>query len=57
MIGSWGAGAAACCGLVMAWYAWKLYSSCDVKDARKVMFASFFYLPVVQLAYVLDKLA
>ena len=57
MVGTWGAGVAVFCGLVMAWYAWKLYGSCDVKDARKVMFTSFFYLPVVQLAYVLDKLS
>lgn len=43
-------------GAVMAWYAYKLYRSCDVKDARMLMFASFFYLPIVQLFYVLDKL-
>jgi protoheme IX farnesyltransferase len=43
-------------GLVMVWYALKLYRSCDVKDARGLMFASFFYLPVVQLAYVLDRI-
>ena len=27
----------------------------DRKDARKLMFASFMYLPLVQLAYVLDR--
>jgi protoheme IX farnesyltransferase len=36
--------------------AWRLYRSLDVADARKLMFASFVYLPVVQLIYVLDKL-
>ncbi|MEY2774512.1 MAG: hypothetical protein RLZZ275_859 [Bacteroidota bacterium] len=36
--------------------AWRLYRSLDVADARKLMFASFIYLPVVQLIYVLDKL-
>ena len=36
--------------------AWRLYRSLDVADARKLMFASFIYLPVVQLVYVLDKL-
>lgn len=44
-------------GLVMVYYAIKLYRSCDVKDARGLMFASFFYLPIVQLAYVLDRTA
>jgi protoheme IX farnesyltransferase len=57
MVGTWGALVAGTCGVAMAWYAWKLYRTCDVKDARKVMFASFFYLPLVQLAYVLDKLS
>jgi protoheme IX farnesyltransferase len=56
MIGNFGAVASVCCGVVMAAYAWKLYRTCDVKDARKVMFASFFYLPLVQLFYVIDKL-
>jgi protoheme IX farnesyltransferase len=40
----------------MSFYAFRLVKSCDTADARKVMFASFFYLPVVQLAYVLDKI-
>lgn len=43
-------------GSVMAYYAYKLFRSCDVKDARKLMFSSFFYLPIVQLFYVIDKL-
>jgi len=56
MVGNLGAAAAVIGGLAMSWYAWKLYRSCDVKDARRVMFTSFFYLPLVQLFYVLDKL-
>lgn len=36
-------------------YAFKLYISCDTKDARKLMFASFVYLPVVQFLYVFDR--
>ncbi len=36
--------------------AFKLWRSLDVKDARQLMFASFLYLPVVQVTYVLDKL-
>jgi protoheme IX farnesyltransferase len=43
-------------GLLMSYYAFRLVRSCDTSDARKVMFTSFFYLPVVQLAYVMDKL-
>jgi heme o synthase len=30
--------------------AWTLYKKCDVPSARKLMFGSFLYLPVVQLA-------
>ena len=44
-------------GLVFSWYAWKLSISLDRADARKLMFASFFYLPIVQIIYVLDKTA
>lgn len=34
----------------------KLYYSCEDKDARIVMFTSFIFLPVVQFLYVFDKL-
>lgn len=44
-------------GGIMAWFSYKLFRSCDTKDARKVMFTSFFYLPVVQLFYVIDKIS
>lgn len=37
-------------------YAYKLYVTCDDKDARKLMFASFIFLPVVQFLYVFDKI-
>jgi len=56
MVGNGAALVAVISGGTMAWLAWKLYRTCDVKDARTVMFASFLYLPVVQLAYVIDKL-
>lgn len=36
--------------------AYKLYHSLDVKDARKVMFTSFIFLPVVQFLYVFTKI-
>jgi protoheme IX farnesyltransferase len=56
MVGNLAAAVAFLFGALMAWYSYKLYRSCDVIDARKLMFASFFYLPVVQLFYVIDKL-
>jgi protoheme IX farnesyltransferase len=36
--------------------AYRLYRTLALADARRLMFASFLYLPVVQIAYVLDKL-
>ncbi len=56
LVGNYAALVALVCGAIMSWYAIKLYRSCEIKDARRVMFMSFFYLPVVQLFYVLDKL-
>jgi len=41
-------------GLVMVVPAVRLFLTRDKKDARRLMFASFLYLPMVQLAYVLD---
>ena len=36
-------------------YAFKLLLTCEDKDARKLMFASFIYLPVIQFVYVFDS--
>ena len=44
------------CGVAFAYLAFKLYRSCELKDAKILMFASFIYLPIVQLFYVIDKL-
>ena len=41
-------------GLVMLVPAFQLFIGQDTKYARKLMFASFIYLPMVQLAYVFD---
>jgi protoheme IX farnesyltransferase len=38
------------------WYAYRLFISCEDKDARKLMFASFVYLPIIQFLYVFDKI-
>lgn len=38
------------CGLFFFYQAVKLYRDCSVKSAREVMFGSFAYLPLIQLA-------
>lgn len=43
-------------GLVMVVPAFRLWRSHDRTDARKLMFASFLYLPLVQTMYVIDRL-
>ncbi|MCW5900173.1 MAG: heme o synthase [Flavobacteriales bacterium] len=43
-------------GLVMLVPAFRLVRSHATRDARHLMFASFLYLPLTQLAYVLDRL-
>lgn len=43
------------CGILFALQAFRLYKTCEDKDASKLMFASFIYLPVVQLSYLIDK--
>ena len=42
-------------GLVFLWLALDHYKRCDDISAKKVMFCSFIYLPVVQFALVLGK--
>lgn len=55
MVGPWGMGTAVVLGLWMLVQAVRLMITLDVKDARRLMFSSFLYLPLTQLAYVLDK--
>ncbi len=43
-------------GLTMTYLAFRLYRTCENKDAKRLMFASFLYLPLVQIAYLIDKL-
>lgn len=43
-------------GFIFFYYSYRLLLTCDDKDARKLMFASFFYLPIIQFLYVFDKL-
>lgn len=42
-------------GFIFFWYSYRLFISCEDKDAKKLMFASFVYLPIVQFLYVFDK--
>ncbi|MBC7865780.1 MAG: protoheme IX farnesyltransferase [Bacteroidia bacterium] len=37
------------CGIIFFLQALKLYKECSIEAARKLMFGSFFYLPIVQL--------
>jgi len=48
--------AAVLLGIWFSWKAWKLVLTTDDKEAKKLMFASFIYLPLIQIIYVLDKL-
>jgi heme o synthase len=43
-------------GLFFYRYALTLHQTQTVADARKLMFASFFYLPIIQFIFVFDKL-
>lgn len=41
-------------GILFAWYAWQLYVKMDIASAKKVMFTSFIYLPIIQLMLLFD---
>ncbi len=43
-------------GLWFFLLSYKLFLTCDDKDAKKLMFASFVYLPIIQFVYVFDKI-
>lgn len=40
--------------LMFVYTSYRLYRSCSMEDAKLVMFASFFYLPIVQLLHYLN---
>ncbi len=42
-------------GVLMLYYAFKLYKSQENTDARKLMLASVFYITIVPIIYVVDK--
>lgn len=41
-------------GILFAWYAWQLFVKLDNPSARKLMFTSFIYLPLIQLVLLFD---
>lgn len=43
-------------GLVFYRLAYKLHYTQEISDARKLMFASFIVLPIIQIVYVIDRL-
>jgi protoheme IX farnesyltransferase len=45
------------CNLFMVVQCVRLYFEMDVKAARRVMFSSYIYLPIVLLALLFDKIA
>lgn len=46
----------AACAVYFSMQAVRLYRTLEIKDAQKLMFGSFIYLPVVQLIWMIDKL-
>jgi protoheme IX farnesyltransferase len=53
--GIWSLIIASILGIGFFAYSYRLYISCEVEDARKLMFASFVYLPIIQFVYVFDR--
>ncbi|HRG38312.1 MAG TPA: heme o synthase [Bacteroidia bacterium] len=43
------------CGVYFSYQAYNLYKQCTIEAARKLMFGSFLYLPLVQLAIMIGK--
>ncbi len=56
MTGTWSLIIASVMGAWFFLLAYKLFLSLDDKDAKKLMFASFVYLPIIQFVYVFDKI-
>lgn len=54
--GIWSAIFSLCLGVLCLVPAFRLFRNFEEKEAKRAMFASFAYLPLVQIAYVIDKL-
>jgi len=55
MVGGFSVLFASLLGLVFFLYAYRLYLTLEDTAARKLMFASFIYLPLIQFVYVIDS--
>ena len=44
------------CGVLFLSQTFLLMRDCSKKSALKIMFGSFLYLPIVQIAYLLDRI-
>jgi protoheme IX farnesyltransferase len=44
------------CGTLFLFQTFRLMADCSRKSALQIMFGSFIYLPVVQIAYLIDKI-
>jgi len=44
------------CGVLFLFQTFRLMADCSRKSALQIMFGSFIYLPVVQIAFLLDKI-
>lgn len=53
--GTWSLILIALLGTAFFLMAYRLFMTCDDKDAKRLMFASIIYLPIVQFIYVFDK--
>ena len=56
MVGDVAFAVAVLAGLGFSWFAYQLLRDLTLDAARRLMFASFVYLPLVQIVYVLDKI-
>ncbi len=56
MVGDVALAVGAAAGLGFSWFAFQLLRKLSLDAARHLMFASFVYLPLVQIVYVLDKI-
>jgi protoheme IX farnesyltransferase len=56
MVGNVAFAVAVVAGLGFSFYAWRLHIRQSMDAAKRLMFASFLYLPLVQIIYVLDKI-
>ena len=56
MTGIWGTGALLAGGLLMVYFAFELLKTSSNSSAKKLMFSSFVYLPLVQIFLMLDQI-